>query len=120
MITKLTGLPENILGFEATGELTADDYEKVLIPEIESVLEKYKKVRLLYFLGPKFTGFTAGALWDDTKVGLKHWMSWEKIALVTDVNWLRKTFNCIRFLIPGDVKLFGTDNFDAAREWIVY
>ncbi len=120
MITKLPGLPENILGFEAKGELTAKDYENVLIPEVEKVLEKYKKVRLLYYLGPEFEGFTAGAVWDDAKIGLKHLLAWDKVALVTDVNWLRKTINCIAFLIPGSVKLFANDNLDAARDWIIY
>ena len=120
MITKLTGLPENILGFEAKGELTANDYESILIPEVENVLKKYKKVRLLYYLGPEFEGFTPGAMWDDAKIGLKHWLAWEKVALVTDINWVRKSINCIRFLIPGNVKLFANDDLDAARNWIIY
>lgn len=120
MITKLGELPENILGFEATGEVTAEDYESVLIPEVERVLEKYKKVRLLYHLGPEFKGFTVGAMWDDAKVGLKHLLAWEKIALVTDIPWLRNTIQCISFMIPGTIKLFGEDNLDAAMDWIVY
>lgn len=120
MITKLGGLPENILGFAGSGEVTAEDYETVLIPEVEKVLNKYKKVRLLYHLGPDFTGFTAGAMWDDAKVGLKHLLSWEKVALVTDVHWLRNTIQCLSFMIPGTVKLFGNDNLEAAMDWIVY
>ena len=120
MITKLSGLPENILGFEAAGEVTAEDYESVLIPEVEEVLKKYKKVRLLYHLGTEFKGFTAGAMWDDAKVGLKHLLAWDKVALVTDVHWLRNTIGCISFMIPGTVKLFGNDNLEAAKDWILY
>ncbi len=120
MITKISGLPENILGFEASEEVTAEDYETVLIPEIETVLKKYKKVRLLYYFGPDFKGFTARAMWDDAKVGLKHLLAWEKVALVTDVHWLRNTIQCISFIIPGNIKLFGNENLDAARDWIVY
>lgn len=120
MIKRLPNMPENILAFEATGEVTAGDYETVIMPAVESVLRKYKKVRLLYHLGEGFTGFTAGAIWDDTKVGLKHLTAWEKVALVTDVHWLRNTIKTIGFLIPGTVKLFGNTEMDAAREWIIY
>lgn len=120
MLKKLTGLPENILGFEAKGEIDANDYETILIPAVEAVLKKYKKVRLLYYLGPEFERFTAGAMWDDAKVGLKHWMEWDKIALVTDVDWLRKTIHCLAFMIPGSMKLFGNDNIEEAKNWIIY
>ena len=120
MLKKLPGLPENILGFEAKGEIDANDYETVLIPEVEAVLKKYKKVRLLYYLGPEFEGFTAGAMWDDAKVGLKHWLAWDKVALVTDVHWLRKSIQYLGFMIPGSMKLFGNDKIDEARNWIIY
>jgi hypothetical protein len=28
-------------------------------------------------------------LWDDTKFGLAHMLDWERIALVTDVGWMK-------------------------------
>jgi len=120
MIKKIVGLPENILGFEAIGEVTAEDYESTLIPEVEHVLSKYKKIRVLYHAGEAFKGYTAGAVWDDAKVGLKHLMAWEKVALVTDVPWLRNTIQCFSFLIPGRIKLFGNENLGAAKDWILY
>jgi hypothetical protein len=51
MITVLTDLPDNVLGFEAKGEVTGDDYEQVLIPAVEKHLETAEKIRLLYVLG---------------------------------------------------------------------
>ena len=120
MIKPLKDLPENILGFEAHGEVTAEDYETVLIPAIDEALEKYKKIRLLYHVGADFTGFTAGAMWDDTKVAVKHLGAWEKVALVTDVHWLSNTIRCCGFLIPAQVKLFANNEINEARHWIVY
>ena len=41
----------------------------MLVPAAEERLARHKKLRLLYHLGPDFAGFTAGAMWDDTKIG---------------------------------------------------
>jgi len=48
MIELLTGLPENVIGFSAGHEITAADYESVLVPALETKLQKYRRVRLLY------------------------------------------------------------------------
>ena len=47
-------------------------------------------MRLLYVLDVdvKGLGFTAGATWQDTKVGLGHYSSWEKVAVISDKDWL--------------------------------
>lgn len=118
MISKLEGLPENVAAFCAIGEVTKEDYEKTLIPDVEDKLEHHEKIRLLYFLGPKFERFTAGAMWDDTKVGLQHIGAWDKIAMVTDVPWLRNTVKCLGFVIPGKVKIFHNAELDQAKDWI--
>lgn len=65
MIELLPGLPDPIVGLLASGQMTAQDYESVVIPAIESKLQAHGAVRVLYQLGPAFTGFTAGAMWDD-------------------------------------------------------
>ena len=37
MIKVLTGLPEGVIGFETEGEVRAEDYRDVLIPEVEKL-----------------------------------------------------------------------------------
>ena len=109
---------DNALGFSASGEVTAEDYETVLIPAVKEILKREKKIRFLYHLGPEFTGFTAGAMWGDAKVGLRHMTAWERIALVTDVGWLRKSVSLISFALPGEIKLFANENLAAAIRWV--
>ena len=62
MIEPLPDLPDRVLGYEASGEVTARDYETVLIPAIEAMIKQHGTVRLLYQIGPTFSGFTAGAM----------------------------------------------------------
>ena len=118
MIELIPDLPDNVVGFTAKGEVTADDYESVIIPTVETKLKEYGKIRLLYHLGPDFTGFTTHAMWDDAKVGLHHITAWEKIALVSDVNWICGTAKCFGFVMPGHVKAFSNNQLSEAKEWI--
>jgi hypothetical protein len=118
MIELLPNLPSEVVGFIASGRVTANDYESVVFPAIESKLKESGKVRILYHIGPKFSGFTAGAMWDDAKVGLAHLRAWEKIAIVTDVDWIRGAVGIFRFLIPCPVKMFSNSEFAEAKVWI--
>lgn len=118
MIELIEGLPGNALGLQAKGEVTGEDYERVVIPAVHELREREQKIRLLYLLGPEFEGFTAGAMWDDAKVGLEHPFSWERIALVSDDDGYRRLFKSMGFLIPATVKVFGVTELEQAKAWI--
>jgi len=70
MLKVINDLPDNVLGIEASGEVTAEDYETVLVPALEDKLSTIKRVRFLYVFGEDFTDYTGGAAWEDAKVGL--------------------------------------------------
>jgi hypothetical protein len=59
-----------------------------------------EKIRMLYQLGSTFSGFTSGAMWDDAKLGITHRKSWEKIAIVTDVGWIKSAIGVFKFAMP--------------------
>ena len=120
MLTAIRDLPATIVGVEAHEKVTADDYEKVLIPAVESAQAASSdgRVRLLYVLSPEFPEFTAGAAWEDTKLGLGRLRHWERIAVVGDADWLRRAIHLFGPLMPGDVRLFTVLETDAARDWI--
>jgi len=118
MIEPIPDLPENVLGFRAKGTITAADYKTVIIPAVEARLSKQTKVRFLYHLGPEFAGFDAAAMWEDAKIGFKHLASWEKIAVVTDVDWIRAAMKLFGFMLPGHVRVFHNGELSAARHWL--
>ncbi len=62
MPEKISDVPDSVLGFRASGELTSDDYRNVLVPVVEAALQSRDKLRLLYLLGEDVTGFSAGAV----------------------------------------------------------
>ena len=119
MIKHLTDFPLNVVAFACKGHVTKDDYETVLVPAVESALKQHEKVRLYYQIDADFSGIEPGAVWEDFKVGVEHLLRWERIAVVTDVNWIRHTIRAFGFLMPGAVKIFPLDEAAKAREWIV-
>ncbi|TAK89923.1 MAG: STAS/SEC14 domain-containing protein [Burkholderiaceae bacterium] len=120
MMTPIRDLPENVLGVHASGTVTADDYTAVLIPSVEATLKQQDHIRLLYELGNDFSGFSPGAMWMDTRMGLAHWSAWEKVAVVSDIGWIRNTMKMMRPLLPGEIKLFHNDELPAAKQWLTH
>ncbi len=118
MIKLLSDLPENVLGFEASGKVSGKDYETVLIPAVEAKLKTHPKIRLLYHLGSEFESYDLDAMWDDAKVGIEHWTDWEKIAVVTDTKWIHNGVKVFGFAIPGEVRVFADDELSNAKEWV--
>lgn len=118
MIEQIAGLPAGALGFRASGQVTATDYARVLVPDVEAAFAVSRKLRLLYHIGPDFTGFDAGAMWEDAQLGLRHVSGWDRVALVTDVAWLRVAASAMGFAVPGEFRLFTNAQFDEAKAWI--
>ena len=118
MIDKLDGFEGNVLGYACKGQVTRQDYETVLVPAVEQALKQHDKLRLYYQIGPGFSGIDPGAMWEDFKVGMGHLTHWERIAVVTDVDWIRNAILAFGFLMPGSVKVFPLAEATQAKSWI--
>ena len=118
MIEITSGMPDNILAVTAHGMVTAQDYENILLPALEEALKRHKKIRFLFRTGEDFSGYTAGAMWDDAKLGVQHLTAFEKIAVVSDVPWLVQTVRFFRFFVPCPVTVFSSENLRDAEAWI--
>jgi len=118
VIAQIEGLPAGTLGFRAHGQVTAADYENIIVPDVEAAFALNRKLRLLYVTAEDFTGFDPGAMWDDAKLGMRHFSSWERIALVTDVGWLRTAATAFSFAVPAQFRLFHGAELSEATHWI--
>jgi hypothetical protein len=118
MVLALLGFPKNVVGFICSGRVTKHDYDSVLIPHVESVLQTEQTVCLYYETAPDFS-IDLDAAWEDVKLGVEHLKRWECIAVVTDVEWLRNTLRAFSFLVPGRLRVFSGSESEHARAWIV-
>ncbi len=121
MIENLTDLPPGTIGFRASGKITSDDYRKMIDP-IYAALERGEKLNIYCELGDDFHGLDFGALGQDVKaagsIGLKHRSSWQRMALVTDKDWVRHGASAFGWLAPGEFRLFALSEADYARAWL--
>ncbi|HEX5166594.1 MAG TPA: STAS/SEC14 domain-containing protein [Thermomicrobiales bacterium] len=118
MLRVLEDLQANVLGVEAVGIVTEADYERVLIPAIRAKRDAHEKLRFLYLLGEEFDGWSMGALWEDTKLGLTSASAFEKIAVVSDNVSVHHAVKAFGWMIPGDVRVFDDDQLDDAKDWV--
>jgi hypothetical protein len=119
VLTLIEGFPDNVLALDATGEVTADDYRTVLVPALEERLQRHHRLRLLYRLGEAFAGYSAGAAWEDAKIGMRHFTHFERIAVITDVDWIENAVRAFGFALPGDVRVYDNDETDEANAWLL-
>jgi hypothetical protein len=115
MIKQLTDLPTPLIGFELSGKLHADDYRDVLLPAIEKAA-KVGDVRIVLVI-PEWDGVSAGAVWEDLKMGIEHFRSWKRIALVTDIEWMIHVTSMFGWMTPGELKHFPLAERGDAVNW---
>ena len=118
MIQVLEGLPEDVLGFRASGKLTAHDYTDVLAPGPAPARAGGGRIRVLLDFAGEFDGMEGGAVWQDIRMGVREWSAWERIALVTDHAWMRDGLSMFAWAVPGEVRAFPSADRDAAIGWL--
>ena len=121
MVETVDQMPRGTIGFRATGRVSAEEYRDVLLPAVQAAVET-GEVRMLFAVGPGFERFEAGALVQDSKMGLtlgiSHWSAWKRTAVVTDVDWIEHSVRMFTWLTPGEVRVFGLDDLDDAKAWV--
>jgi len=119
MIELLKGFPDNVVAVGCSGRISKAEYDTVLVPAVRAALKAHDKLRVYYETAADFSGIALGAVWEDFKVGMEHLARWERVAVVTDVSWIKHTMQFFSFLLPGQMRVFPRAEAAQAREWIV-
>jgi hypothetical protein len=118
MLKLIEGLPGDVVGFEAAGKIEADDYRSVLDPAVAAAVEAHGHVRLLYVLGADYDGFSAGAMWQDTKLGMSDRKHFDRIAVVSDHERLTSALGHFGWMFPGELRTYALSELDQAKAWL--
>jgi hypothetical protein len=116
MLEPLTDLPAGVVGFEAKGELSASDYTQVLLPAVDETIASGNDVRIVLVF-ERFDGASGGAMWQDLKMGIEHFTHWKRIALVTDIDWMKQLTSLFGWMTPGELRHFPIAERAAAIMW---
>lgn len=106
----------DIVTLKFKGKVSKEDYE-LFVPQIEGLMKGDARIRLLVELHD-FKGWTAGALWEDTKFAARHFNDIQKLAVVGDSRWEKGMTSFIKPFTKAAVKYFPMQDIDRAREWI--
>src|SRR4051794_30044772 len=63
---------------------------EIAAPAVKHALERHAKIRLIHVLDDRFVGYTAGGAWQDAMLGLAHPRSFDRIAVITDSDSIRR------------------------------
>ncbi len=117
MLEVIDGLPDNVLGIEATGTVTQEDYRDVLVPKAEEMMAQ-GPIRMLFVANEGFDGYSIGAMWNDATFGVQHWRDFERAAVVTDNAYLRGAVTMFAPFFPCEINLFSLSDRAIAEDWV--
>lgn len=118
VLKELEGVPAGVQALEATGTVTAEDYERVFAPLVDEARRTRSRMRLLYQFGPGFERITPGALWADTRLGLGYLRLLDGCAVVSDIGWIRTPTRAIGSWMPCPVRVYDNDERANAVAWL--
>jgi hypothetical protein len=118
VLKRMRDMPAGTLGFEAVGEVDDDDVEDVLVPALRQWTAERGKIRLLYLLGPRLEEFEGDAVSENAKFVARHPTAFERVAVVSDEEWLGRAIKALSILLPGQAKAFPILELTAAKSWL--
>lgn len=99
-----------------TGRLLKEDYE-TFVPVVERLVKQHGKIRVLVEMHD-FHGWSAGALWEDTKFAVHHFRDIERLAVVGENKWQEGMSVFCKPFTQAKVRFFDHTKVEAARAWL--
>jgi hypothetical protein len=109
-------LDHNVISMTISGKLDVEDYDS-FAPELEKFIKEHENVRMLIQL-EDFKGWTAGALWEDSKFGIRNFNGIERIAIVGDKSWENGMVVFARVFTKADIRCFDSGDLQAGLKWV--
>jgi hypothetical protein len=105
-----------LLEVKVSGKLTKESYA-ALVPSVDDLIREHGKIRILFQMHD-FHGWTAGALWEDTKFDLSHWRDIERLAIVGETKWQHGMAVFCKPFTSAKIQYFDHAQLDEAKAWI--
>ena len=118
MLKQMTDMPAGTIGFEAIGDVDDDDWEHTVEPVLRSEVAQGRGVRLLYKLGTAMHEVDSDAVKADLGFRTRHATSVERVAVVSDEDWIRPAMRTLSFLMPGKARAFHVRDLAKAQRWL--
>ncbi len=118
MVEVITGLPKNVAAFNATGKVTADDYNKIINPIVKKIEKDFGKINYLLLLNTPLSNYTPGAWIKDLLLGIRYFPKWNKLGIVSDKKSIKRFTDFFGKFLPSVTKGFLIEDTEIAKRWI--
>lgn len=118
MVELLNDFPPYVAAYKATGQVSKEEYENVVMEKINQVAAQYGKINFLVLMATDVSDYSFGSLVDYVKMTFGHFKDWNRLAVVSDAQWVNKVYESLGGLVYGEVKSFKINEYDEARQWI--
>jgi len=118
MIKELKDTPNTMVGFIASDEVTQAEFDKVILPAVQELVQRTDKLNYLLVVDTPLKNFTIGAWMRDAMLGLNNINKWNRAAIVTDVEGIKWFTELFSKVVPGEFKGFNHSELDRAINWV--
>ena len=118
MLEKIENLPDNVIGFTIHRALSANDYQNVLLPELETQSTKEGGLRLLLVTAHDFAGSDVGAAIGGQPFRRSEPLEFRSIAIVSANKGFTQAVQMFGMLFHADVKVFAPEQQAEAVTWL--
>lgn len=117
MLQSITTAPRNIAAFEASGDITKEDFDRV-IKIVDEKIEQEGELNYLLKLDTPLRNFTFAAWMNDAWLGIKNITKWNRCAIVTDKESVQKFTDMFSKIMIGEFRGFDQEEYDKAEHWV--
>jgi hypothetical protein len=105
-----------VLEVQLTGKLGKEDYD-AFVPAVEKLVKEHGLLRMLVEMHA-FHGWSAGAMWADTKFAMHHFHDIERLAIVGETRWEQDMAVFCKPFTRAEVRYFDHTKASEARAWL--
>jgi hypothetical protein len=98
--------------------VTPADCEHTLLPLVASRSISLRHAPMLLVFGDDFEDFKTNELWNGMEFAFKNWREVGRLAVVSDVAWVRKAVWLFAPFMRGNVRVFHDYEVEQAKTWI--
>lgn len=118
MVELLADFPAHVAAYRATGSVGKEEYRDVVISRVNEVALQFRHINFLVRLETNMDNYSIGAFLKYLKVSFQHFSKWNRMAIVSDERWVRKAYDTLSLLVPGEIRGYPLAQYEEAKAWV--
>jgi hypothetical protein len=117
MIEQLIDIPNTLVAFHASNDVTKDDFDHVVLPAVAELGLRTDKLNYLLVLDAPLQNIHIGEWMEEILIKLNSSSTWNRVAIISDAEGIEKYNERYGKTMPGKFKGFFHDEYKAAVQW---